>query len=257
MQQLVTRIQSGETRAEEELVTRFYDGLLFVVQRHTRDRDTAADITHDTLLLVLNKIRNHEIREPQKLAAFIHATGKNLCIANYRRADIARTDYNDDVLQVLEDKNQNLLTEVASTRLVNSTTQLIDELRSERDQELLRRYYLNGEEKQEICQALTLSSSHFDRVLFRARQRLKQLLAEQLKLPSDSFALSHILPLSALLLIGTGLLNSVNEKKSGFFYSSLRDLNSSAHYIINAQHTPTDRGAHVEIILREAADSWR
>jgi len=37
-------------------------------------------------------------------------------------------------------------------------------------------YYAKEEEKSSICDRLELTSAHFDRVLFRARSRLKQLI---------------------------------------------------------------------------------
>jgi RNA polymerase sigma-70 factor (ECF subfamily) len=53
--------------------------------------------------------------------------------------------------------------------------QVITELNSDRDREVLLRFYLREEEKEQICADLGLSSLHFNRVLFRARERYKQL----------------------------------------------------------------------------------
>ena len=48
-----------------------------------------------------------------------------------------------------------------------------------RDREILRRYYLSDDDKQRICQDLQLTSAHFDRVLFRAKQRMRELIDQQ------------------------------------------------------------------------------
>jgi RNA polymerase sigma-70 factor (ECF subfamily) len=53
---------------------------------------------------------------------------------------------------------------------------LIGELPTDRDQQLLLRFYVAEEEKETICAELGLDSLHFNRVLFRARQRFKELL---------------------------------------------------------------------------------
>jgi RNA polymerase sigma-70 factor (ECF subfamily) len=50
-----------------------------------------------------------------------------------------------------------------------------------RDRELLRRHYLEEADKQATCQVLGLDSAHYDRVLFRARQRLGKLLQRWLE----------------------------------------------------------------------------
>jgi RNA polymerase sigma-70 factor (ECF subfamily) len=45
-----------------------------------------------------------------------------------------------------------------------------------RDREVIKRFYLDEETKDAICQSLGLSPIHFDRVIFRARQRMRALM---------------------------------------------------------------------------------
>ena len=45
-----------------------------------------------------------------------------------------------------------------------------------RDREIIKRFYLDEEDKAEICRSMGLSPLHFDRVMFRARQRVRVLL---------------------------------------------------------------------------------
>jgi DNA-directed RNA polymerase specialized sigma24 family protein len=45
-----------------------------------------------------------------------------------------------------------------------------------RDQLLLEQVYLRGRNKFELCQELGMTGSEFDRVISRARARLKQLV---------------------------------------------------------------------------------
>jgi RNA polymerase sigma-70 factor (ECF subfamily) len=52
--------------------------------------------------------------------------------------------------------------------------QLLSEL-SDRDREILRRFYIEEEDKERICADLKLSSLHFNRVLHRARERYREL----------------------------------------------------------------------------------
>ena len=46
----------------------------------------------------------------------------------------------------------------------------------ERDRDLLIRFYVYDQDKQEICRALGLDSLHFNRVLFRAKARFRKIL---------------------------------------------------------------------------------
>ena len=57
--------------------------------------------------------------------------------------------------------------------------ELMDELPMRRDRELLQRYIVNEEDKFALCREYGLTSEHFDRVLHRARVRLKELLEKR------------------------------------------------------------------------------
>jgi len=56
---------------------------------------------------------------------------------------------------------------------------MLQEMPGARDRELLVRFYLNDEEKDAICQELNLSQEHFNRVIFRARNRFRELLEQR------------------------------------------------------------------------------
>ena len=55
---------------------------------------------------------------------------------------------------------------------------LIGELPTDRDRQVLYRFYIAEDDKAAICQDLELSSLHFNRVLHRARQRYRELYQE-------------------------------------------------------------------------------
>jgi RNA polymerase sigma-70 factor (ECF subfamily) len=57
---------------------------------------------------------------------------------------------------------------------------VLNELPLDRDLEILFRYYLAEEDKHQICADLSLSPLHFNRVLFRARERFRQLLRSRM-----------------------------------------------------------------------------
>jgi RNA polymerase sigma-70 factor (ECF subfamily) len=53
---------------------------------------------------------------------------------------------------------------------------VIGELGSGRDRQVIERFYLREESKSEVCRALGIDESHFRRVVFRARERLRAVL---------------------------------------------------------------------------------
>ena len=55
--QLMIRIQSGDSRAFEELVDRYQAALIGFFYRNTHDRQASEDLTQETLLRVFNQSR--------------------------------------------------------------------------------------------------------------------------------------------------------------------------------------------------------
>ena len=53
---------------------------------------------------------------------------------------------------------------------------LLNELGQPRDREILQRFYVQEEDKERICNDLHLDGAHFNRVLFRARERFRELV---------------------------------------------------------------------------------
>jgi RNA polymerase sigma-70 factor, ECF subfamily len=58
---------------------------------------------------------------------------------------------------------------------------VINELPSDRDRQILFRFYIAEEEKERICADLCLTGLHFNRVLFRARARYRELYEKTAK----------------------------------------------------------------------------
>ena len=57
--------------------------------------------------------------------------------------------------------------------------ELLQELKMPRDREILLRFYVQEADKEEICSELDVSPEHFNRVLFRAKNRFRKLLLEE------------------------------------------------------------------------------
>lgn len=179
--ELVRRIQAGEARAEAELVSRYREGLLYLLKRWTRDPETAEDLCQDTLRLALEKIRKGEVREPDRLAAYLRSLAKNLSTQLYRRCG-ERTDLREDLDtgRELPDRQPGALASLLQAEKARLARQVLQSLGSERDRQILLRYYLTEERPERICTDLGLTSEHFYRVLYRARKRYRRLFEEQI-----------------------------------------------------------------------------
>lgn len=178
---LATRVRKGEKLAEQQIVTRYSRGLLSFLRRKSDDDDLADDLHQDTFRIVLERLRGKGLEDPSHLAGFIHATAKNLVIAHFRKQARRKTEPDSALIDNsshsgISQSDASILDEQAKT-----VRSLIAELRSERDREVLLRFYLDEEDKQSICSVLRLTEKHFNRVIFRARERFRGLLLKHEK----------------------------------------------------------------------------
>jgi RNA polymerase sigma-70 factor (ECF subfamily) len=170
---LVRRIMAREPGAEEELVRRYSRGIGILLRRMT-DHRIAEDLHQETFRLALGKIRRGELREPEKLSGFMCGLARNLAIESLRQAH--RTErLHDGETTLLIDSQPNPLALLLREESAAAIRQVLSELPVARDREILCRFYIAEEDKEQICADLGLSPLHFNRVLHRARERFRDL----------------------------------------------------------------------------------
>jgi RNA polymerase sigma-70 factor (ECF subfamily) len=171
---LTERIRAGDRQAEDELVALFSNGLTLMLRRLARDPALAEDLYQETFRIVLEKARSGGIHEPERLAGFLRGTARNLLLAEGRRprqqpgdatplAENGPTQAAPQLRRVLRQEEAGLV------------RKLLGELRFERDRRILADFYLSERTKQEICTSLGVDPEGFKKVLFRARERLREL----------------------------------------------------------------------------------
>jgi RNA polymerase sigma-70 factor (ECF subfamily) len=177
---LASRIQTGDRQAEEELVARFHRGVIFLLRRMVRDPSLAEDLAQETFRIALEKIRRGDLREPDKLAGFLCSLARNLSIEHFRKASSRRASGPppEDSLRGEEPDPLEHLLRAEQARIVRG---ILSDLATDRDRQILLRFYLTEEDKTSICRDLGLTSLHFNRVLFRARERYRELFEQRTK----------------------------------------------------------------------------
>lgn len=173
---LVRRIAAGDASAEGELVQRYSRGLLYLLRRLGAPPEQAEDLHQETFRVVLERLRQRELDDPAGLVGFLRGTARNLALNERRKSARRRTDPDEEELAQAVHPAPSQLSSVLLDEEATIVRKLIGELPTDRDQQLLLRFYVAEEEKETICADLGLDSLHFNRVLFRARQRFKELL---------------------------------------------------------------------------------
>ena len=175
---LVQRIEDGDSEAERELYELHHRGLVYLLRRLTQDPALAEDLAQDTFRIVLERVRQGDLREPEKLAGFVRGTAKNLVIAERRKR--YRRGVPEDLEAVPEpaDPSPGRLGELLRAEDRQRIRTLLGELRSSRDRQILFRFHIAEEPREQICRDLGLDRQQFNLVMFRARKRFRQLVLE-------------------------------------------------------------------------------
>lgn len=168
---------NGDESAEEELFERYRRGVAIIIGRATAGRPVAADLCQETFRITLQKIRRGELFEPAKLPAFLWGVAHNLVIDHFRksRADI---HLEIEAAEQLPDSGPNQLDELLQRERSEVVRRVLDDL-SQRDREVLYRFYIAEDDKKEICADMGLTSLQFNLVLFRARKQYRKLFERQ------------------------------------------------------------------------------
>jgi RNA polymerase sigma-70 factor, ECF subfamily len=170
---LVRRIEAGDPQAESELVTRYVRGLTVIIARACPDRTAVDDVCQDTFRIAIERLRRGELREPARLSGFMCSLAKNLVTEHFR--GVARQDRLAAGADPPSDAGPSPLDLAERQQRAALVHQLLAELNVERDRLVLFRYYVAEESSERICVDLGLTRAHFSRVLFRARDRFRQL----------------------------------------------------------------------------------
>lgn len=170
---LVERIVAGDLAAETELWTRFKKGVFQIVLNKVNDFHLAEDLTQETYLIIIEKIRKGDVRQPEKLGAFVAQVARFHAIEQIRTLKRRRLE-DLGAAEQLPDPTPNQLRQLEKAEEHNEIRLFIGKLIA-RDRELLMRFYINEEPKERLCADLSLTSAQFDRVLHRARGRYRAL----------------------------------------------------------------------------------
>jgi RNA polymerase sigma factor (sigma-70 family) len=152
-------------------------GLLVLIRRMVGAHAAAEDLCSEAIRIVLERLRREPLADPDKLAAYLAQTARNLAIAEQRKEARRRTVTGQDVaIERFPDELADPVEDVEADLRRAAVRDVLEHLPNVRDRILLVRYYLEDADKDAICRDLGLSAAHFNRVIYRARERLRELL---------------------------------------------------------------------------------
>lgn len=153
-----------------------YAGLISLFARKLGDRSLAEDLVNQAFAESLDKLAQQQIADPSRFSGFVYGVAFNL-LRNYRRRMDNRREnrVSSAVLDTLA-SGASLFEQIVRERVATEVRQVVAELPIERDREIVQRFYLEEHTKTFICAEMGLSPLHFDKIVFRARRRMRRLM---------------------------------------------------------------------------------
>ncbi len=195
-QDLVDRIKRGDESGMEDLYRLFGRGIRYYLCRQLGHQELD-DKVHDTFVIVVQAIRRDELREPERLMGFVRTVVRRQVAAYIDEVVHSRRDeMNLDLGVRVADRRNNPEQTAAFRQKVEFMLAILRSL-SERDREILTRFYLDEQSQEQICQEMDLSETQFRLLKSRAKARFGEVGKRKLQqkpLVSISMRTSSTLP---------------------------------------------------------------
>jgi RNA polymerase sigma-70 factor (ECF subfamily) len=160
------------------------EGVLVILRRELRDRSEVEDLCNETFRIVLERLRQRPLEDPGGLASYLAQTARFLVRGQRRTARRHRTyTGQQDSIDQFEDPEADPSATAQARAQAKAVRRLLQEMPNVRDRDILVRLYLREESKADICRALAIDEEHFRRVVFRARERFRELLKKRYFVP--------------------------------------------------------------------------
>jgi RNA polymerase sigma-70 factor (ECF subfamily) len=172
--ELVERIRSGETDGMEELYQLFSKGIRYFLCRQLGPQELD-DKVHDTFVVVVQAIRKGELRDPQRLMGFVRTIVRRQVAAHIERVVHTRREQIDMESTVrIADPHGNPEQAAIFRQRAELIKRVLREL-SNRDREILTRFYLREQNQDQICSEMSLTDTQFRLLKSRAKARFGEI----------------------------------------------------------------------------------
>lgn len=173
---LVADIMAGKAEAETALVQQFSRAVRFTLRRAVPQPEAADDLFQETFSTAIQKIRAGELKTPSSLGSYLLSIARFSAIGWGRRKQKHETA---SLTHDLPSPCENPLTSLLRREQAAKVRDSLQDLATERDRQILHRFYIAEEDPATICADLDISHRHLSRVLHRARNRYKELLLKK------------------------------------------------------------------------------
>jgi RNA polymerase sigma-70 factor (ECF subfamily) len=167
---VVERIRERDQSAVEELYRVFSRGIRYFVCRQLGPQDLD-DRVHDCFLIVIQAIQRGDLREPERLMGFVRTVVRRQIAGHIETTvQVRQRQVEIDSTSPLAGYDMDPETAAISRQQQQILVAVLQAI-PDRDREILKRFYLDHQTQERICQEMGLTDTQFRLLKSRAKAR--------------------------------------------------------------------------------------
>ena len=171
---LVAQVKAGQDAGMEQLYKLFSRGIRYYLCRQLGPQELE-DKVHDTFLIVVNAIQRGDLREPERLMGFVRTVVRRQVAAYIEQAVHTRREQADIETGItVADRKQNPEQEAMLRQKADLMKSALAAL-SQRDRDILVRFYLKEQPQDQICREMALTETQFRLLKSRAKAKFGEI----------------------------------------------------------------------------------
>lgn len=177
---LVERIRQGDREAVGELYEQLVPGLRFYFVNRL-GRDAADDAAHSVFLMAVEQIGAGDLREPEALPGYIRTIAARYVCGQIEQSQREQWQSLTPLMESrLSDGRKGPESEYGQQERLTLALKVLRGM-SEREREILTRFYLYEQTQEQICKEMGLTATQFRLLKSRAKARFGQKGQKQLR----------------------------------------------------------------------------
>ncbi len=169
---LAERIFAGDRNAEAELADLYGPRVFAILCARTQDREASRDLLHDALIGILKALRQGELRDAEKLPAFVAAVARNIAHTHLRGRTRARLSQPIEEAQLASPSHGVAFEAAEREAQVRQALLQLDKT----DREILLRILADGQKLAAIARSLGMSQEAVRQRKSRALKKVTEIV---------------------------------------------------------------------------------
>jgi RNA polymerase sigma-70 factor (ECF subfamily) len=174
----VDRLADGDGETTEHFVKRFYTVLVVKLRAKMRSSNQAEDMAQETLYRVLRTLKTSgSIEHPERLAAYVRGVSENVLLETIRQGGRFQQvpENTPEPVERALDAERSFISKERKENIRRELEKL-----APKDRKLLKKVFLDEQDKDEICQELNIDRNYLRVQVHRALARFRMVLGKNL-----------------------------------------------------------------------------